>query len=417
MTIETDLRELLTFHPEFAENKTLNKVKALRLDREFEALLIKHLLIEGSDPQKVKNNYDKLIPYFDKKNPFFLQAEVPWLECNLPPESNTAICLHMLFVNYRKLVAPEEFREIELADISTPQELNKWLLIKKSQAKTKRERYLYKSLLSLLHEITKYLDDVGKINSTGIQALLSFLPIAFIILGTAVCAEELFAVYAVYLLLLKGGQYVGDSIKELQAVGKTIHKAGSESMTLTNILLVRLTEMVFWASHRSYSGTMQAGSSLLKSFATSRPKSITDSAQLELVAAIQSDKQGLNFIKIIAAPIKAQRDLLKQQYFFSMRSGKTKDKALGKLLLELDKVDTASISLADKLHRADKLLAEVKENTFVYEPGKETALAIDQAEYFLQILKSHSLNAEEQIDLAQSVSSSQLLEQAEFCVM
>ena len=405
MTIEDELKSLVSYYAKYDEGKknytsNLNTETLLRLDADFIKLINKLLLKDGPDKKRIENNYKKLARYFhpDRKDSFI--PEVTWLEQNLSEGRNDGSCFKTLRVCFEKLISPQNYKPINFDEISTRDDLKKWLETLKENSRTYTERSFYASLLGLFHESTAYFDDVGQIKPKGLRSLVSFLPMIFISFGTFVFAEELFSVYALYFVLLKGGQYISSSnSRELKKLGSTLQKMSVISATATTTLLVRLIEMTFWASRQCYDMSLQIGSTLLTPLiATDSEKKFQDPADdvvevcKDLILASQNTSTREDFktaqLRMIAAPIESCLGLLEQQFFRSWRIGSEKYRELQAFLLTVRVIDNDdTVSVEDKIARAFSALDLVKKNKAAYVAGSRTALAVDQAERVINLLK------------------------------
>lgn len=401
MTIETELKFLVGIYTEFDPEKggysgVLNEDQRVRLERSFNQLLLKWLLKDGPEKEQVEENYNKLAPLFEMKTNGLLGSEVLWIEHVLSCGTNEGICFKILSLSYQKLIAPENFKNIKFNEIVTRDDLRKWLENFKKQATNYTERSFYDSLISLLNESSEFYDEVGQIKPNGVRVLLSFLPMVLVSVGTVAFVEELFAVYALYFILLKGGQFIGRSnSSELQSFGTALQKISTVTATTTTTLLVRLIEMIFSASLQCYVATLQVGSIALSPLISSRlPELISqESLEQELIKASESRHLGMHFenykLKLIASPLESRLGLLGQQYFLGYRAGKTKYQALEYLLVNLRTLDMNSDPLETKLEGVHDLLNKIKKNKLVYAEGGETAVAINKAQGFLQFLKAN----------------------------
>lgn len=413
MTIEADLKALVTRYARYDKEKkdysaVLSQEDLIRLDTGFIKLINKALLKDGADKQKIKKNYRKLALCFHPDHSEKLSLEAKWLQkiLSLGPDdaADNAICFKTLHICYEKLIAPENFVPREFSDLATLEALQKWLETARENSRTYTERHFYASLLGLLHESAGYFDEVGQIRATGIKALLAFLPMAFISFGTFVFVKELFAIYALYFILLKSGQYVeGNRLRELQQVGTTLQQISAVTSTTTTTVLVRLLEMTFWASRQFYSVSLQIGSALLAPLALEpgvSSKAAVDAAFVceDLILASQNnqDIHVYHFktaeLKMIAAPIESCLGLLNQQFFKNWRAGGIKYRALDAFLFRmrvLDKND--ALTIEEKIEGANTALALVKKDATVYSKGGKTALAVDQVERVICLLKENKL--------------------------
>lgn len=444
MTIETELKSLVelyaTFNPKLGcYFGVLNEDKRARLERSFNQLLLKWLLQNGPEKEQIVENYQKLAPSCEIKSNYLLASEVTWIEYNkwllqggpekeptgenyqkfmpffeaqtnnlLPPEiiwieyvlSNSTFngtCSKLLSLNYQKLISPENFKTIKFNEIVTREDLKKWLEGFKKQAVGYTEQSFYESLINLVNESGAFYDEVGKINIKGIKVLLSFLPMVVVSIGTVAFAEELFAVYALYFVLLKGGQLISKgSAAELKAVGNALQKISTVTATTTTTMLVRLVEMIFFASLQCYATTLQLGSVVLAPLTSNASELITpESLEQDLINANQSKHVGIAFknyqLKLIASPIEARVGLLAEQYFLSYRVGKSKLHFMKSLLDDMRELDQNSDPIEVKLEGVHDLLDRIKRIKVVYTSGGQTTLAIDKAEGFLRFLQKNPL--------------------------
>ncbi|WP_131794279.1 J domain-containing protein [Fluoribacter gormanii] len=407
MTIETELKTLVRIYASYDEekkcyNSELNQEALLRLDADFIKLINKLLLKDGPDKLRIKKNYKKLSLCFHPDLIEKFSPEVKWIENNLSEARNDGACFKTLSLCYGKLISPQDFKSIKFDEITTRDDLKKWIENLRNTSRTFTERNFYASLMGLLDQSTGYFDEVGKIKPKGIRALISFLPMVFISFGTFVFAEELFAVYALYFALLKGGQYIESSnSKELQKLGTTLQKITVVSATATTTLLVRLLEMTFWASRQCYEVSLQIGSTLLTPLICASPEMKFDASMVDenlcrdLILASQNQSVSENFktpqLKMIAAPIESYLGLLEQQFFRNWRAGGGKYRALDAFLLRMRVIDKDDdLKIEEKIAQTYEALQIVKENPSVYSEGGNTALAVDRAERVINLLKDDS---------------------------
>lgn len=403
MTIETELKTLVSIYASYDEEKkcytsNLNKEALLRLDADFIKLNNKLLLQDGPEKAKIRKNYKSLSLFFHPDRIENFEAEIKWIEKNLSEDRNDGACFKTLSLCYGKLTTPQDFKPIKFEEISTREDLKKWLENLRNTSRTFTERNFYISLLGLLDQSSGYFDEVGKIKPKGIRALISFLPMVFISFGTFVFAEELFAVYALYFALLKSGQYMESSnSKELRTLGSTLQKITMVSATTTTTLLVRLVEMTFWASRHCYEMSLQIGSTLLTPLIGYSPEVTFDGAAVEenlcreLILASQNQSTSDHFktpqLNMIAAPIKSYLGLLEQQFFRNWRAGGEKHRALDAFLLRMRVIDKDDgLQIEQKIAKAQEALEIVKKKSTVYTEGGKTALAVDRAERVISLL-------------------------------
>ncbi|WP_115710174.1 J domain-containing protein [Legionella sainthelensi] len=407
MSIETELKTLVSIYASYDEEKksylsSLNKENLLRLDADFIRFINKLLLKDGPDKRKIRKNYKAIAVQFHPDHSCTFSPELGWLEQNLSEGRNDGACFKTLMLCYEKLTSPQDFKPIQFDEITTREDLKKWLEMLKNRSRTYTERNFYASLLGLLDESTSYFDEVGKIKPTGLRALVSFLPMVFISFGTFVFAEELFAVYALYFALLKSGQFLEScQSKELQKLGETLQKISAVTATATTTLLVRLLEMTFWASRQFYDASLQIGSALLTpliavSSTTQHPEEPSEvSICKELVLASQNQSTVENFrtpeLKMIAAPIESYLGLLDQQFFKNWRAGGVKSRSLEAFLLHMRVIDKeGDLEVEEKIKKASERLLLVKQDSNVY--NGNTALAVDRADRVISLLKANMAN-------------------------
>ncbi|KTD54134.1 hypothetical protein Lsai_2956 [Legionella sainthelensi] len=407
MSIETELKTLVSIYASYDEEKksylsSLNKETLLRLDADFIRFINKLLLKDGPDKRKIRKNYKAIAVQFHPDHSSSFSPELGWLEQNLSEGRNDGACFKTLMLCYEKLTSPQDFKPIQFDEITTREDLKKWLEMLKNRSRTYTERNFYASLLGLLDESTSYFDEVGKIKPTGLRALISFLPMVFISFGTFVFAEELFAVYALYFALLKSGQFLESSqSKELQKLGETLQKISAVTATATTTLLVRLLEMTFWATRQFYDASLQIGSALLTpliavSSPTQHPEEPSEvSICKELVLASQNQSTVENFrtpeLKMIAAPIESYLGLLDQQFFKNWRAGGVKSRSLEAFLLHMRVIDKeGDLEVEEKIKKASERLLLVKQDSNVY--NGNTALAVDRADRVISLLKANMAN-------------------------
>ncbi|CAM3461774.1 hypothetical protein [Legionella longbeachae] len=408
MSIETELKTLVSIYASYDEKNQsylgdLNKETLLRLDADFIRCINKLLLKDGPDKKKIRKNYKSMAVQFHPDHGCTFSPEIVWLEKKLSEGRNDGACFKTLMLCYEKLTSPQDFKPIQFDEITTREDLKKWLEMLKNRSRTYTERNFYASLLGLLEESTSYFDEVGKIKPTGLRALISFLPMVFISFGTFVFAEELFAVYALYFALLKSGQYLGSSqSRELQKLGETLQKISAVTATATTTLLVRLLEMTFWATRQFYDASLQIGSALLTpliavSSTTKHPYEEPDDLSIckELVLASHNQSTIENFrtpeLKMIAAPIESYLGLLDQQFFKNWRAGGVKSRSLEAFLLHMRVIDKeGDLEVEEKIKKAFERLVLVKQDSHVY--NGNTAIAIDRADRVISLLMGNMAN-------------------------
>ena len=388
MEIEKDLQEIKESYAIFGPK--LTKTQLLRLDERLAVVLNRALLADGPEKENIERNYRKLAIHFHpdkiKSSPAIL-----WLSNTLSEGEDLDLCFKTLTSCKEKLTDPAKFKEINFADIQTKAELKAWLTRHKDEASTYTSKNLYSSLINLLDQAGSYFDEVGHLKPRGVKALLKLFPIIFSGFGAALVAEELFAVYALYFMLLKGGQYIGRSdFLELQRLGKTVHDMGEFTAAATTTLLVKLFEMSFWISHGCLSTSLKIGSSLLRLTGVSNNKTLCK----DLIEAGKITEEGMKFknseFKLIASPFETYLILNEQQYFRKARLGGGKRHCVNDFLHNLAVIDQREgVSFGAKLQLIDEELAKVRDNKSVYIRGSNTALAVDQASEALEFFKTN----------------------------
>lgn len=214
--------------------------------------------------------------------------------------------------------------------------------------------------------------------------------------GAFIFAEELFSMYAIYFVILKGGQYLERSnSRELRKIGQTLQDLSIITATASTTLLVRLLEMTFWASRQCLDVTLQIGSSILKPLLPSGvPQQANESeaaANLckDLILASQNASEGIQFknpeLKVIAAPLEAYHALNVQQFFGDWRLGREKRLMIEAFLFKMRVLDVSPEPLEQKLLEAQKELLKIKDTPSVY--NQKTAEAVDQAEQILLMVQ------------------------------
>lgn len=400
MTIETDLKSLVETYADFNAGSgcyltNTNKEKPVKLELLLNQLLIKWLVHDGPEKAHIEKNYAILEEYFNTKKAKSVTPELIWVECQLLASSVKTTCSDILFSCYNHLMVPADSRVIIASEVSTKSDLERWLNNLKTNSRTNSERRLYESLLGLLDESTGYFDEVGVIRPKGVKALVSFLPVALVSLGTIVFIEELLAVYALYFVLLKSGQFIGKANStDIKIIGDALQKAGTLSATVTSTVLVQMVHMVFWSSNQCCAASQFVGSSL---FAPLLPSPVAQRNHLEqdLAEAVKNKQPGMEFknpeFKIIAAPLEAHLGILTDQLFLNFRAGRFKRPVIKALLFNISLADKDPGPREKKFNTLQELFNNVKKNNEIYLQGERTALAIDDAVSFLNYLKDRPL--------------------------
>lgn len=401
MTIEQELKDLVNIYAKFDKEKNcyvsqLDKTALLRLDRDFTRLINQQLLADGMDEKKITRNYRKLTPKFHPDRHINFLSEVTWLEHNLSAGRNDGFCLKSLRASFEKLISPNKFKEINFADIRTKEECKQWLEKLKNQAGTYTSRSLFESLIDLLDHSSGFFDDAGQIKPKGIRALVKSMPLIFATYGAFIFAEELLAVYGLYFILLKGGQYLERSNSaELKQIGEALQEISNISFTVTTTILVRLLEMSFWISRQSLQMGLQIGSAILSPMLPVHPDAFETEADpgatlcRDLILASQNQSEGIQFktpeLKIISAPLESYSALNSQQFFSDWRAGKEKRLAVNAFLFRMRVLDESFEPVELKLLEAQKELDKIKKDKYVY--NSTTAKAVDRAAQVIILLK------------------------------
>ncbi|MCL9685620.1 J domain-containing protein [Legionella maioricensis] len=403
MTIETELAALVKIYAKFDEVKKvyvshLDKSALLRLDADLAKFINQQLLVNGPDKENIAKNYKKLTLYFHPDRSSAFLPEVIWLEQNLSQDNKQEACFKSLGFCYEKLINPEKFKEISFSDINSKEDCRKWLESLKSKAETYTARSFFDSLIGLLDESSGFFNEVGQIKPKGLKTLLTFMPILFASYGTIILGQELLAIYALYFLMLKGGQYLERSeVTEMRSVGRALQEVSVITATATTTLMVRLLEMTFWVSHQCFDVSLQIGSSILKPLLPAPTKDAqshgvnpgTNLCQ-DLILASQNLSEGIQFknpeLKVISAPLEAYLGLNAQQFLGDWRIGKKKRLMVEAFLFKMRVLDAGADAIEAKLIAAQKELEKIKENKEVYAKGGKTAEAVDSAEKVITLL-------------------------------
>lgn len=376
MGIENALKELILEFTSYDEHqrsyKPLSRLEdRLILKRRFVDFINKKLLSEGYEKELIAKHYKSLSKQLHS-DMVGNSPETQWLEKTLSEGSSSGICFILLSDSYQKYINPQKFKEIQFKDIQNRAELKAWLEHIQSQAKNYNQKLLYSSLIDLLDQATGYYDEVGKLKPVGFRALLTALPLIFSTYGTVLLGPQLFAIYAVYFFVLKGGQILekNDNM-ELQKVGTALQSLTKITATATSIIIVRVLDMTFWFSHMLYDMTRQIGNSLKAEKIEGGKKTSqegSDAALIrDLVIASSDTLSGKEFItpelKLVAAPLESYLTLNEQQYFSFWRKGLEKRCAVEQLLFQIQLIDVERLSLEDKLTKAKEEISKLQLNT------------------------------------------------------
>ncbi|KTD57943.1 J domain-containing protein [Legionella shakespearei] len=402
MTIEKELQELVRIYAGNDKEKKLDKDTLLRLDRDLTRLINQQLLASGPDEEHITRHYRKLSLKFHPDRRTSFSPEILWIEQKLSEGGNNDACFKSLKASYEKLTNPNKFKEMTFADIRTKEDCKQWLEHLKNQAGTYTSRSLYESLIDLLDHSSGFFDDAGQIKTRGIRALVKSMPMIFATYGAFIFAEELLAVYGIYFILLKGGQYLEKSTSlELKQIGRTLQEISSISSTVTTTIMVRLLEMSFWISRQGLQMGLQIGSALLSPMVTVNPDHFETQADpqttlcRDLILASQNQSEGIQFktpeLKVISAPLEVYKELNSQQFFVGWRTGNAKRVAVDAFLFKMRVLDESPEPLEIKLQVAQKALEVIKKDDAIY--NSVTAKAVDRAAQVITLLKEREPEA------------------------
>lgn len=411
MTVEIEFKDFVRRYSSFnsAEPnylKQCNHAALLVLGKSFRKWINHQLLIDDVNKKSVEKNYKKLAKLFHPDSSLCSLPEVHWLEQQLSEGKRDGSCFKILHSSYQKLMQPAQFKEIQFSGINSKEDCKHWLEQLKAQSNNYSHRSLYSSLLDLLDESTHFFDASGAIKPNALKTLIQLVPTLIASYGAFILIEELCAIYALYYVILKGGNKLSHSnYIELKEVGQVLQRSSNVTALLTTTLLVRLIELVFWSSRQCLHLTLQIGSSLLSPL-LSTPEKNADEVKLnqlcrDLVLARQHQQPGMQFdtpeMKIIAAPFEKYCELNEQQFFRSVRRGGDKIKVVNAFLFQLRVIDKLPIALAEKYLEVLSQLKIIKQNKEVY--TNKTAQAVDYAEQIISVLQSPNVphsDAEEQ---------------------
>lgn len=373
-----DLKRLVAT---YNQCKDLSAEDCAKLLGSFEQVVFKSLLksVQSLDRKAMDKKHQELQLFFNQE----LQkpdSDLNLIEKAIAPQST---CLQILKKCHEKFLHPERFKVLTLGNVATVEELKLWSLTQKEKAekaKIPAKVRFYSNLLDFLDESKGYYNEVGKIEVKGMKLILASLPVAFLGLGAVVCFEELFALYSLFFVLLKSGQFIEQrDIKQLEFFGTKLHKLTSDGAMNTSTVLLYIARLVFWVSCRCYGSTLQAGTAVLGFF----------------TAAHQQDKEqvdkGLVFkhyqLKLVAAPIEAYAHELTQQlgFGYGLRSAATrKHQRLILFLNKLKELDQDGNKIELKLAAALEEIKRIKHD----ENAKtgNTAAAVHEAERTLELL-------------------------------
>lgn len=401
MTIETELTALVKFHTpsQTDENRytaLLDKDKVSSLEADFIKWINQKLVADGVIKLNLQKNYKKLIMYFHPNRSSYYSVDIIWLEHQLSEGKNNGACFKTLSACYEKLTQPAKFKEIEFSGINSKEDCRLWLEKLRDRSTKSSNQNLCNSLIGLLDESSSYFDSTGTIKPNALKTLIQFIPATIASFGTVWVMEELFAIYAIYFVILKAGRRLERSdYSELQTVGHLMEEYTTITAMTTTTIIVRVLEMLFWASRHCLTLSLQISSTLFTPLIAASPevdKEKIDVVELckDLILAGEHQQPGMKFdipeLKIIAAPFEKYLTLNTQQSFGDWRVGKEKRTMINAFLFHLRVIDQLPGSLDTKYTKIRNELAKIKKNKDVYN-GK-TAQALDYVEHIITILES-----------------------------
>lgn len=401
MAIEKELKNFVRLYADWDTTNNcyksqLDNTTLLRLERDFTRFINQQLLIDGPEKEKIAKNYKRLSLCFHPDHVSGFLPEVTWLEYNLSLGKNNGACFKILGLCYEKLTSPEKFKDTGLGDIKSKEDFKKWLEGLRAKATTYSGQSFCDSLIDLLEQSSGFFNDTGQLKPKGLRVLLRFIPMVFASYGTFIFAEELFAIYALYFILLKGGQYLERTeSNQLKKIGQTLQEISIITATASTTLLVRLLEMTFWASRQFLDVSLQIGSAIFKPMLPppeTKEKSESDVAAnlcRDLILASQNNSEGMQFktpeLKVISAPLESYLGLNAQQFFGDWRIGREKRLRVEEFLFRMRVLDSLPCPLEDKLTEAQKELDKIKKDTKVF--TSNTAKAVQEAEQVISMLQ------------------------------
>lgn len=421
MTIETEIKEFVEQVSTYEEKDDSRKLKlrsVAELERNFAGFLNQKLLAtqdnvsNGIDKEKVKQVYRKLVLVLHPDKAPQFSNELIWLDKALSRDKNNGGCVQILRTCYEQLITPEKFKNVRMNKVKTKQDFRDWLVKQRSDAKTYSGQSLFDSLLDLLDESKGFYNDVGQIKPKGIRSILHTIPYIFSCYGAFLFTGELFAIYASFYIILKGGEYLESMhTPELKEIGRAMQKISMVTAITSTVLLARILELTFWTSRQFLDASIQITSTLLKPLLPASPTSEKSSTEdhdnfcKDLILASSNLDAGIHFntpeLKAISAPLEKQLNSISQQFFSHYRLGDTKRLYIEAFLLNMRALDVSpDYTSEQKLIEAQKELNLLKKEKKVY--NNTTAVAIHQAETIISLL------SEPEPELEQDSNSKQL---------
>jgi len=397
MTIETALQTLVQRFATFdgTENcylPTLNNENLLKLDFEFNQVISSFLLGDEPEKKNTEENYRQLISLFTASNK---SSEINWLEENL----SESLCRKIVRECYEKLTSPYKFKVIDFNNIYNLNDLEIWLEDLKNNACSYHGQAFCTSLIQLLKESSNFYDDTSRIKPSALRTLVNFMPMALSSYGALLFAKELFALYALYFVLLKGGQFLENS-SPAQQIGTALKELGLVASISTSTLLVRLLEMTFWSARMCLVTSMSLGSAILNPVLENSPQLLVEGGELQnklgwdLILARQNIDREIKTVElqIISEPLVNYLAKNREQHLRCFRAGSVKGEDVKKFLFKLRSLDLTDISLGDKFKsvRGDILILRTVATTNT----GTCKVAIDLTEKIVEFLakKEVSLN-------------------------
>ena len=337
------------------------------------------LTLNGLDKLKIQEQYVRLAGYFNPGSRGSCPPEVVWLNNQLlaknsPSDSgattegkSTSPCCVLLEECYKKLSAPEQFKMLNWEGISNQNDLCVWLRELQQKPDTNSQtKSLCNSLLGLLEQSSAFFDETSKIKPEALGKVVASIPVAIAAIAAAPVAPDLFVVYALFYVTLKGGKRLKESdYARLQNVGNMVSNAVMAGATLTTTAILYLLGMVFWTSNFIAGAVGKTLTTDKLSQTIAPPKTIEDLAKtLNLVT--QGKIPGRVYkeahIKIIALVFEQYLIINKKQILQPLRLGATKEKLVDDLFLALRVIDNREDSLLDKLNSMELKLQELAKN-------------------------------------------------------
>ena len=406
MTIASELKEIIEPFSAFDEEKNLyiaqlDISKLLILEERFIKWLDSKLLNSGLENNYIEKNYKKLTISFHPDKQTLYPPEISWLDRQLSGDLLNGGCFKTLRLRYEKLTQPAQFKEVEYGGIHNIEEFKKWLEKYKETAPTWASKSLCDSLIALINASSDFYDSTGKLKPLALKTLVQLIPTIIAGFGTTLFFEELFLVYALYYVLLKGGQKLGKSdYRELKAVGQSLQSYTAVTAMVTTTLIVRMLELVFWTSRQSYTLSLEIGSSIFGPFLSQSEKAAKEEVDpdelcRELLLASKKTQTGMQFVnpelKLIAAPFEKYLAINAQQFFGTLRVGDKKRKRVEGFLFNLKVLDSLEWSLDEKYDDITKILTSIKRDKEVYSDG--TKRSVDYIEEVISVLRSPEITA------------------------